>query len=259
MKRVRVCLGAFQVLVCVMCWSCSSTQSGGSQPFAGQWSGTLTPNNAPPTSGFAADIVSVGSILEVSAGLMITGLRCDTPMESANGQLNGNDIMLTAMLENATYSFTGTMSADGSSMSGAYTQTENNGSACPGGDHGTWSLQKVANASGSYAGPADTSDPINATQAMMTATITESGGFGVNISVNVTNSMCFAGGSFSGTIVGAGFMATSSDQSVTISGGEPDNTGTTPPADVVVNYSLNEPNQPCDGASGSGVLKRTGT
>jgi len=259
MTKRRAVSGAFLAIIGLICGSCSSTsQQATSGAITGQWSGTLTSAIRPGPNPFNVDFSQAGSGVFVNSGLMITRLPCDSPTVTATGQLSGSDLTLTANLDNATYDFTGTLSADGSTLSGTFQQTTNSGSNCPGGDHGTWSLQIVPNFTGNYSGPATTSDPYEASQAMMTASISQSSNFTVSVTLSVTNSTCFNSGSFSGPAVGNQFTATSSDQTITVTGNEPTNAGTTPPSSVSVGYNFNEPGQPCDGAYGSGDLKRTG-
>jgi hypothetical protein len=253
----RVFLGMIVVVVVAICGSCSSAQGPGGPGtgITGQWSGTLTSATGQPSNGFDVDFFQAGSGVFVNSGLMITGLRCDTPTESATGNIEGTNLTFTALLDNASYVFTGTVSADGTAMAGTYKQTTNTGSNCPGGDSGTWSLQVFPNFSGSYSGPIDTSDPINATQATMTVTLSESN-FIVSVSASATNSMCFGSGTFSGPAIGSGFQAATSDQTITFTGGEPRTPGRTPPPSVTAEYNFNEPGQPCDGEFGSGLLTR---
>jgi hypothetical protein len=225
--------GLLLAFVGLLCNSCSNSLNAPAQGVTGQWSGTLKSNIGLPSNGFNVDFFEGDSKIVVSPGLMMPGLQCDTPSESATGQISGNNISFIATMDNATYSFTGTVSADNTSMSGTFKQTGNLGSNCPGGDNGSWSLQIFPNFSGTYSGPATTSDPQNANQAIMNANISEGSNFLVSIGLSVTNSACFSAGSFTGTAV-----------------------GNVPPTTVGVGYSIINPGQPCDSAYGSGSLTR---
>jgi hypothetical protein len=81
---------------------------------------------------------------------------CSTGSATVTGTLNGQDVTLTAMAGTQTFSFTGTMSINGSTMSGTYTSTA--GTASDGSPCGTaqtglqWSAVYVQPLFGSFLG-----------------------------------------------------------------------------------------------------------
>ncbi|MGA9527767.1 MAG: choice-of-anchor D domain-containing protein [Terriglobales bacterium] len=163
---------AAMVIATLMLSSCggasSSSDSQQSSALSGNWQFTM----APQTDGVPGDPTFNGGLLGgffLSSNGSITGQTvysvtsststngpCSGGAASASITTNGQNVTITEVAGSQTYTLTGTLSADGSSMSGTYNSTAGtavNGSACGYAETGSsWSAVSVPPLTGSITG-----------------------------------------------------------------------------------------------------------
>jgi hypothetical protein len=197
-----------------------SACSGGSNnsPTATPASGSPTVNHwrmgfASNSPGSSVNSLTVDVNLSVSASQVqsngiLVGRACIRPSfssESITGSVSGNNFSLTLEFGGVTILLSGTLAADGNSISGTFTMS----GAC-GNDTGTWFAGKIPQISGTYVGSLMGTNSNSALTASITATLQSSGS---NITGTFsTNSSCFKGNlNVSGTQTGSQFGGTASD------------------------------------------------
>jgi len=97
-------------------WQYSMTSAANSSVSGGLQGGFLLQNNGSVTGAAVFSMVS-----QTQSGPAI----CDSGSAPVTGMLNGQNVMLTAAAGDATFTLTGMLSADGTTMSGTYASTAN--------------------------------------------------------------------------------------------------------------------------------------
>jgi hypothetical protein len=166
------------------------------------------------SSGSSTNSLVVNANLILSSGQLQTtgiliGRACIRPRfssESITGSVSGNSVSLTLSFGGVTILLTGTLSADGKSMSGTYTM---NG-AC-GNDTGAWTATKVSSVGGIYIGSYQGTNQNAGVNANITANLTSGSGGSVT-GTFLISSVCFQGVlNVMGTQTGSQFGGTATD------------------------------------------------
>lgn len=161
-------------------------------------------------SGSSTNLLVVNANLRLSSPVQSTGVvvirACIRPSfssESVNGSVSGSNVSLTLAFGGVMMLLTGTLSADGSSMSGNYTM---NG-AC-GNDTGTWRGSKVLPINGAYIGSLLGSNSATVLNASISGNLVSTSDGAVTGTFSI-NSTCFKGNlSVTGTQTGLQFGGT---------------------------------------------------
>jgi hypothetical protein len=214
MKSLWLCLAAFLLA------SCSGVHSGSGTTdpppvqnvaVGGQWDAIATPTNTNFLStNYYANITDQGGgnfFAAASSVIMCPGDDCGSFNTGASltGKVSGMNITATL----GTSTLTGTVSADGKTMSGTFTDPSGNG---------TWAAQKRGTITGNYTGSFNSIPHPAPFPFTVTASLTQAADFTVTGTASVTSSTCFTSLTF-GTgsrAVGGAFQLVDSTHGVTI-------------------------------------------
>ena len=191
MKRLRFTLFVF---LAIMTGCGSSTRS--PITLAGNWQLSLDNNSGKIPSGF---LLQSGNSL--NGDFLISG-NC-SGVGTAQGQLSGANVNITVDGADQSLSLTGTVSADGSSMSGQYS---NLASGCGFSETGNWTASKVKDFAGTFQG---TFTSVIATNLVFhfSGTVAQGSNTGSSFAalsgnMNSSDSPCFSSAVISGQVSG---------------------------------------------------------
>lgn len=140
----------------------------------------------------------------ISGTLSLSGSPCARTADFS-GTLNGTSLSATLNESGQNVSFTGTVSADGNSLSGTYAAPSG---GCTNGDTGTWSGSRVSMLNGLFRG---TLAAENGLPANVIAEFKDDGGHVIG-TATLTNSLCFQSLNLTGTVSGANVELQSSEE-----------------------------------------------
>ena len=171
-----------------------------------------------------------------------------------NGTVTSNRLTITLTGEGG-YSamLTGTVSADGNSMSGTYTDSSTGSAGATG--PGTWTAQKKTPVPGTYSGSFNSTlnpSPISFT---VTGSITQAADLSVTGSATISNSACFTTLNFGqgSRAIGGAFSLVDSTNGVTIEV-YPNENGTLNSTSLYSSYAITS--GPCSGDHGTGTVTK---
>lgn len=214
MKSLWLCLVA---VFLISCGGATSTTPPPPQnaSVAGQWDAIATPTNT--TFGFANYYVNItdqgGGNFFAPAGSLIlcSSDNCGFGAFSQTGTLTGTVAGQNVSATLGTATLSGTVSADGSTMSGSYTDTSAAG-------NGTWKAQRRPAVTGTYSGSFNSTVHPSAIPGTLTASLTQASDLSVTGTATVSNSTCFTTLTFGagGRAVGGAVRLVASNQPITI-------------------------------------------
>jgi hypothetical protein len=195
------------VLASLMVWSAcggnTSSQSQNSAPIAGNWQFTMaTPSDDSFQGGMQGGFLLQNN--ESVTGQLVYAISlpaqsggsptlCNAGSAAVTGTISGPDVTLTAVATPQTFTFTGSLSANGSTMMGTYTSTD--GQGCGTSQSGLqWSAISVPPVTGAIQGNFHSSlNPALRNQVFpVTGTLTQSANIGAS-NATVTGSLNFQG------------------------------------------------------------------
>jgi hypothetical protein len=225
-------LVSLSVLVLVGCGGGSqgtSTGTGGSGTtpqnvvVSGQWDAIATPSgaNSTPTN-YYANVTNQGSgAFFAASGNVVACLNDDCFPESfasaqgyaIAGTTTGTQVQITLTGQGGyTATLSGTVSADGTTMSGTYTDSSTGDAVATG--PGSWVAQKKQSVSGSYSGTYNSTVNPSTIPVTITSTITQDQTYALTGAATVSNSTCFTSltfGAGSRAVGGALYLLDSND------------------------------------------------
>jgi hypothetical protein len=242
-----------------------SSSSGSQTPqnisVAGQWDAIATPTNNPSAFyNYYVNVTNQGGSISAASGSVIGCLHDDcvpgffkAPQGYAlNGTVTGNQLSIT-LTGGGGYSatLTGTVSADGSSMSGTYTDSSPVGATGP----GTWVAQKRSAVTGTYSGSFNSALNPSPIPFTVTGSITQAADYSVTGSATISNSTCFTTLAFGqgSRAIGGAFSLVDSTSGVTIEV-YPNENGTLTSTSLYSSYAITSGS--CSGDTGIGTVTK---
>jgi hypothetical protein len=193
----------------------TGTSGTGSTPqnivVSGQWDAIATPSSSTfaPYNYYANLTDQCGGAFFAASGSVVACINDDCGVDSftspqgyaISGTVAGTQVQITLTGQGGyTAILSGTVSADGSTMSGTYTDSSTGAAGATG--PGSWAAQKKKSTTGSYSGTYNSALHPAMIPSTVSAAVTQGQSFALTGSATVSNSTCFTSLTF-----GAGSMA----------------------------------------------------